>query len=86
MNSLYQQLNGQRNHSSTANPRVQQMINLLKGSKNPMQALQSLATTNPQIQSVLNLVRTSKMSPKDLFFRMAQQYGVDPNTIIDMLK
>lgn len=41
---------------------------------------------NPQIQQVINMVKESGMSPKDLFYKKAQEMGVDPNTILSQLK
>lgn len=80
MNQLYQQLMG--NQSSQNN----QLINLFKSSKNPQQLLMNMAQTNPQAKQIMDLIRTSGQSPKDLFYTMAKQKGVDPNQILNMLK
>lgn len=62
------------------------MMNLIRNAGNPQQMLQSVAQSNPQVQQVLSMVQMSNMSPKDLFYQMAQQKGVDPNQILNMLK
>ena len=69
-----------------SNNSITQIVNLVRNSKNPQQMLQSVAKNNPQLQQIMNLVQSSNMSPRDLFYKMAQQKGVDPNQIINMLK
>lgn len=50
------------------------------------QAIQNNLTSNPQLQQVMQLVRASNMSPKEYFYMLAKQKGVDPNEILNMLK
>ena len=87
MTKLYQQLNqSQLSRNNNSNGGLQQMINMVSHSNNPMQLMQTMAQSNPQLQSILNLIQTSQKSPKDLFFEMAQQRGVDPQQILHMLQ
>lgn len=87
MTKLYQQLNqSQLSRNNNSNGGLQQMINMVSRSNNPMQLMQTMAQSNPQLQSILNLIQTSQKSPKDLFFEMAQQRGVDPQQILRMLQ
>jgi hypothetical protein len=83
---LYQQLNGASQSQPNNLDGVKNMINMLKNNGNPMQMLQSMAGTNPQLGQVLSMLNGSGMSAKQMFMQMAQQRGVDPNSIIDMLK
>ena len=85
MTKLYQQLN-QSQLSRNNNNGLQQMINIMSQSNNPMQLMQIMAQSNPQLQNILNLVQTSQKSPKTLFFEMAQQKGVNPQQILQMLQ
>ena len=78
MNTLYNQLNQTTSQNLS-------LINLAK-SKNPEQALQVLAQSNPQIRSTLEYIQQSGKSPKELFYDMAKQKGIDPEEIIKMLK
>lgn len=73
---------------ATPNPlaNIKNMMNLIRSAGNPQQMLQSVAQSNPQVQQVLSMVQSSRMSPKDLFYQMAQQKGVDPDQILNMLK
>ena len=86
MTKLYQQLNQSQLSRNNSNGGLQQMINMVSRSNNPMQLMQTIAQSNPQLQSILNLIQTSQKSPKDLFFEMAQQRGVDPQQILQILQ
>ena len=39
---------------------------------------------NPNLQSVMNLVKNGR-NPKDLFYELAKQKSVDPNTFLSQL-
>lgn len=41
---------------------------------------------NPQLQMIINMVKNSGKTPKELFYQLAQQRGVDPNSILQMFK
>lgn len=64
---------------------VKRMMSMLKGSHNPMQALQMLGQQNPQMAQVMNMVNSSGISPKNLFYQTAQQMGVNPSDITNLL-
>lgn len=83
MNSLFQQLNptNQVNPQLQNNP-IQQIIQMAKSGANPM----SLLGNNPQLSQLLNFAKGQNISPKQLFFNMAQQQGINPQEIISMLK
>ena len=50
------------------------------------QQIQNNLTNNPQLQQVMQMVKASNMTPKEYFYALAKQRGVDPNTILNMLK
>ena len=80
MNSLYRQMSQQGNQS------LLNMINLFKNSSNPQQLLYQMARQNPQLNNVLNLIQTSRKSPKDLFYQIAEQRGINPKDILQQLQ
>ena len=80
MNSLYQQLNPMQN-----NPLVQ-MFKTVRASKNPQQLLNNIAQQNPQIKQTLDVINSCGKSPKDLFYQATQQMGVNPESILSMLR
>lgn len=50
------------------------------------QAVQNNIANNPQLQQVMQMVRASNMTPKEYFYALAKQKGVDPNGILKMFK
>lgn len=77
---------GRRPQTSPQPNGLVQAYKMLSGMSNPNAALQTLVQKNPMMQQAMQLVNSSKMSPKDLFYNMAQQRGVDPNQILNMFK
>lgn len=53
---------------------------------NPQQMLMNLAKHNPQMKQIMNMLQTSGKTPKELFYELAQQQGVDPEQILNMLR
>ena len=86
MNSLYQQLNPQMvNNMPFANPQIaqiKQMMNTMKMMKNPTAFIQS----NPQMQQAIQLANSLGNNPKEAFYALAKQKGVNPEDILNQLK
>lgn len=80
---ILQQLQG-NNPSGMA--QVRQMMNMVRSAGNPQAMLGQLAQNNPQLRSVMDLVQKSGGDPKKAFYSLAQQRGVDPNEVLNMLK
>lgn len=77
--SLYQELTTSNNQAE-----IDKIINAYKSTNNPQQLLMNMAMKNPNIQKIINMINESGQTPKDLFFQMARQKGIDPNIIINM--
>lgn len=86
MNSLFQQICGRTQQTAPANNNIIGMYKALQGSGSPQQMLMSLAQQNPQVANIMREVQASGGDPKSLFYDKARQMGVDPNTILSMLK
>lgn len=92
MNSLYNQLNTapfQQPTNTYPNPnleRVRSMLNQIRFAQNPKLAFEQMVQSNPQVQSVMNIVRQNGGDPKTAFYNLAQQKGVDPESILSMLR
>ena len=61
---------------------MKQLVNMAKG--NP-QAVMNMLQTDPKYKQVFNLINQYG-DPKKAFYSLAQQKGVDPNEILDMLR
>ena len=60
---------------------MQQLMEMVKG--NPQGVLNQLMQNNPQVRQVMALANGD---PKTAFYSLAKQNGVDPNSILNMLK
>lgn len=86
MNNLYQELNPIKTQLPSNIANIKKMMGTLKGIQNPQQMMATMAQNNPQMKDVLSLVSNSNMSPKDLFYKMAKEKGVNPDEIIKALQ
>jgi hypothetical protein len=74
------------NPSSDQLRTIKNLSETIKSGNDPVSVLNMAAQQNPQIAAVMNMVSGSKMTPKQMFTMMAQQRGIDPNQIVNMLK
>lgn len=65
---------------------IKQMLNIIKGAKNPQSMIQSMIQQNPQMKQVMDYVNQNGGDPKKAFYSMAEQCGMDPDEILNMLK
>lgn len=79
--SLYQQL-----QPSQASNNPMNLIQAVRTSQNPRQMLMNLAGNNSQVASILREVQNCGGDARTLFYRKAQQMGVDPNAILNQLR
>ena len=86
MNNLFQELNNPQNLNNNSNNGLTQFINSFKNSSNPQQFLSKYIQNNPQAQNMYFMLQNSNKSPKEMFYLMAEKRGIDPNSIINMLK
>lgn len=66
--------------------RIKAMMQMVRGSNNPQALMQSLAMQNPQMKQVMDYVQQSGGDPKQAFYKMAQEKGVNPEDVLNMLK
>lgn len=79
---ILQQLNG----GLRIPPQIQQMIGLIKSSGNPQAMLMQLAQTNPNMKQVMEIVQQYGGDAEKAFYAVAQQKGIDPQQILNLLK
>ena len=82
---MYQQLQGYQQPQSQVPPQ-NSLIQELEKSNNPMQMIQNLAARTPQGNALIQALQTSGMTPKEFFYKYAQQQGVDPNQFLNSLR
>ena len=59
---------------------------MVNGAQNPQLMLNQLMTSNPQLKQVMDIINQSGGDPQKAFYALAEQKGVDPNEILNMLK
>ena len=67
-------------------PHVRQMINLLKSSGNPQELLNQLMMTSPNMKQVMEIVQQYGGDANRAFYALAEQKGINPQEILDLLK
>ncbi len=85
MNPIMNQLAKQAFNSSGFG-QIKQMMNLVRNANNPQAVFNQLVSSNPQLNQVMNLINQNGGNPKNAFYAMARQKGIDPNEILKLLK
>lgn len=63
---------------------IKGMYQMMQSVQNPQVLLQQMASQNPQFAQVLQMCNSR--NPRDLFYMLCKQKGVDPNTILNQFK
>ena len=82
MNPILNQLMG----GMMQNNPIMQLYRTITAAQNPNATMQQMAQSNPQLKQTLDFVNQNGGNAKELFYKMAQQKGIDPNTILSQLK
>lgn len=72
-----------------ANPmtqKVKQMMGMLQGSQNPQAMLNQMVMSNPNLKQVMDIINQNGGDPQKAFYALAEQKGVNPQDVLDMLK
>lgn len=67
-------------------PQIKQMISMVKSSGNPQLMLNQLMQSNPQMQQVMQIVQKYGGDPNKAFYALAEEKGINPQEILDLLK
>ena len=68
------------------NPQVKQLMQTVQMAQNPQAAIQRLTQNNPAMKQAIDYVNANGGNPKEAFYKLAQEKGVDPQTILNSLK
>lgn len=86
MNRLYQQqLNNSQSSSAPLNEAAE-LNKTVRNSNNPNMVMNKLIQSNPRLKQVYDMVQQNGGNGKQIFFQLAQQKGIDPNTILSKLQ
>jgi hypothetical protein len=62
------------------------MLNMVRSSSNPNQAMQQMLSGNPQYQNVMDYINQNGGDARTAFYNMAAQKGIDPESILKQLR
>ena len=68
------------------NPQVKQLMQTVQMASNPQTAIQQLMSTNPAMKQAIEYVNANGGNPKDAFYKLAKERGVNPEEILNSLK
>jgi hypothetical protein len=85
MNRLYQQLNQQQSLSAPLSEAAE-LNRTVQNASNPNVLMNKLIQSNPRLKMAYNMVQQNGGNAKQFFYQLAQQRGIDPNTILNQLR
>lgn len=84
MNPILQNLT--RNQMAQTVRPIKDMMNMLNSSGNPQMMLQNMMSQNPRLKEAMDYVNANGGNPKEAFYKLAKERGINPDDIISMLK
>ena len=79
--NLFQELNQQSSSGQLFNPF--EMAKAVQRAANPNNMMMSLMQQNPQVREALNIVQQNGGNPKEVFYKLAKEKGINPNSILN---
>lgn len=64
---------------------AKQMIDMFKAARNPEAMVEQMASNNPQMKQVVDMVKSGG-NPQQMFINACKQKGVDPESILSMMR
>lgn len=85
MNPLMQMMGGVAGGvNMQAVQQIKQAMNMFKAMQNPQQALMQAARQNPALNSVMQMCNGK--NPQEVFYSECQKSGVDPESVLKLLR
>lgn len=90
MNQLFQQINQSSKRQSSIDSNkinfLKQKFQEYKFASNPVAYMNGMIQSNPQMQQVMNMAQQNGGDMKQLFYKLAESKGVDPNSVLELFK
>ena len=64
---------------------IKNLMNTIRNASNPQIMFQQIVSQDPKLQQVIKYVQDSGGDAKSAFYKMANEQGIDPNTILNQL-
>ena len=65
---------------------IKQQVSSLQSLRSPQAAMNQLMTMNPNMKQAMQYVQQNGGDPKQALIKLAQEQGVDPQSILDALR
>ncbi len=65
---------------------INQLSGMAQAFSNPQAMIQQILQSNPNTQKVMDIINQNGGGSKAVFYKMAQQKGVDPDAFADQVK
>lgn len=65
---------------------IKGMMNMLSGAQDPGAMIGKMLEGNPNMKQITDLINNAGGDPRKAFYQLAQQKGVDPQEILNMMK
>ena len=65
---------------------IKSMMQAVRSAQNPQAMLNQMIQNNPQYSQISRLIQESGGDPQKAFYALANQLGVDPGDVLNMLK
>lgn len=75
----------QQQNPLLSSDKFNKLISMYRGITNPQAYLQELMQTNPMMQEVMQEIQNNGGNEQAAFYNYAQQHGLDPNEILNMM-
>lgn len=82
MTKLFQQLNG---GGGAVPDQAKRMAALFKGARNPQAIIANAVQNNPKVKPLMDMIKNGA-DPEALFYAQAKEKGVDPESILSLLR
>ena len=72
-----------------ANPmmqKIKQMMGMIGGAQDPQAMINQLMINNPQMKQAMEIINQAGGDPKKAFYSLAEQKGVNPDDIINLIR
>lgn len=85
-NPIFSSFNRQQATPRSNSNSLLDLMNQVRNSSNPTEAMEKMLTNNPNFQNIVNYINQNGGDAKTAFYNLAAQKGVDPNIILNQLK
>ena len=86
MNKLYQQFNQLSKRQLQQPNSIGDLYKQLQGAGDKNSFMMNLMKRNPQLKQVIDLVQQNGGNAEQVFYRLAQEKGINPASILNSLK